>query len=38
MILEVDRLIFKSFNALIAIQMKQESKKIAQFLQEERKH
>lgn len=36
-ILEVDRLIFKSFNAQIAVQMKQEHKKIADYLQESRK-
>jgi len=33
-LLEVDRLIFKTFNALIAVQMKLEQKKIADYLQE----
>ena len=36
MLLEVDRLIFKTFNTLIAMQMRQDSKKIADFLQEQR--
>lgn len=34
MLLEVDRLIFKTFNTLIAVQMRQDAKKIADFLQE----
>ena len=34
MLLEVDRLIFKSFNTLIAMTMKLEAKRIADFLQE----
>lgn len=37
MMLEVDRLIFKSFNTLVAISIKQEHKKISDFLQESRK-
>ena len=36
MLLEVDRLIFKTFNTLIAVQMRQDAKKIADFLQEQR--
>jgi len=34
MLLEVDRLIFKTFNTLIAVQMRQDAKKISDFLQE----
>ena len=36
MLLEVDRLILKSFNTLIAVQMKTEFKKIVDFLSEQR--
>ena len=36
MLLEVDRLIFKTFNTLIALQMRQDAKKISDFLQEQR--
>ena len=34
MLLEVDRLIFKTFNTQIAVFMRQDAKKIADFLQE----
>ena len=36
MLLEVDRLIFKTFNTLIGLQMRQDAKKISDFLQEQR--